>query len=424
MIQPLSKRQLIPLGEVGKWIGGGTPSKARAAFWAGGSIPWVSPKDMKTPRISDAIDHITPAALENSATNLVRRGSVLVVVRSGILKHTLPVAINDRDVALNQDMKAVFPRDGILADYLALTLKAFERQILHECTKSGVTVQSIILPAFLRFKVPVGPISEQRRVINEIDRQFTRLDTATVTLRRALANLRRYRTAILRAGYEGRLAPKEARSAFADAKEGGSTTSWPQVPLGRIIKSMKNGIYKPRSFYTSDGTPCLRMYNIEDGRIVWKDIKRMRLSAAEKVDYGLIPGDVLVNRVNSRELVGKSATIPPGLEQCVFESKNIRLRIDRLRADPAYVGYALQTYGPDHFHHNAQQVVGMASISQPQIAALMIPLPPLQAQRGVAAEIERHLSVLEGTSLSIEKNLERAVSLRRSVLQRIFKGDF
>ena len=149
--------QVLPLGEIGRWFGGGTPSKANPKFWTGGNIPWVSPKDMKRDLITDAQDHITQDAVDNSATNLVKPGSVLVVVRSGILIHTLPVAIADREVALNQDLKAVLPRDGVSSRYLALALKAFERDILHTCAKSGTTVQNLEIPVFLRFKIPDSP---------------------------------------------------------------------------------------------------------------------------------------------------------------------------------------------------------------------------------------------------------------------------
>jgi type I restriction enzyme S subunit len=77
------------MGEVGRWFGGGTPSKANPHFWTGGKIPWVSPKDMK-------FDLITEDAVAQSATNLVEAGSILIVVRSGILQHTIPVAVAQR----------------------------------------------------------------------------------------------------------------------------------------------------------------------------------------------------------------------------------------------------------------------------------------------------------------------------------------
>jgi type I restriction enzyme S subunit len=82
---------------------------------------------------------------------------------------------------------------------------------------------------------------------------------------------------------------------------------WIEAELGDFIESMANGVYKPEKFYAQDGIPCLRMYNIQDGCIVLENVKRMRLTSAEVVQYRLLPGDLLVNRVNSRELVGKTA---------------------------------------------------------------------------------------------------------------------
>ena len=89
-------------------FGGGTPSKSHPEYFTG-SIPWVSPKDMKSLVINDSIDHITEKAIAHSTTNLVPANSVLMVIRSGILKHTLPVAVNSLPVTINQDMKAFVP---------------------------------------------------------------------------------------------------------------------------------------------------------------------------------------------------------------------------------------------------------------------------------------------------------------------------
>ncbi len=80
---------------ISKFFGGGTPSKDNAAFWSNGTIPWVSSKDMKVARLTTTEDYITEAALAGSSTNMVKPGSILMVVRSGILKHSIPVAIND-----------------------------------------------------------------------------------------------------------------------------------------------------------------------------------------------------------------------------------------------------------------------------------------------------------------------------------------
>ena len=69
------------------------------------------------------------------------------------------------------------------------------------------------------------------------------------------------------------------------------------------------------------------MYNIQDWSLHWKNIKRLQLTSKEISEYRLNPNDILINRVNSLELVGKAALIPEDIEECVFESKNIRLRL-------------------------------------------------------------------------------------------------
>lgn len=101
------------LGEAATITSGGTPSKANPGYWKG-DIPWVSPKDMKTDVILDAEDHISPQAVEKSATRRVPKGTVLCVVRSGILQHTLPVAITGREVCFNQDINAIAPNPKML----------------------------------------------------------------------------------------------------------------------------------------------------------------------------------------------------------------------------------------------------------------------------------------------------------------------
>lgn len=197
---------------------------------------------------------------------------------------------------------------------------------------------------------------------------------------------------------------------------------WRWVTLGDVVESMKNGIYKPSSFYAEDGLACLRMYNIEGGQIVWRDVKRVRLSEAEILDYELLPGDILVNRVNSRELVGKAAVVPVGLERCVFESKNIRIRVKRNLAVPEFINYRLLSAGSAYFNQNAQQVVGMASISQPQVARFPVPLPSLVEQRQIVAEIEKQFTRLDAGVAALRRVQANLKRYRAAVLKAACEG--
>ena len=138
--------------------GGGTPSKSHPEYFEG-SIPWVSPKDMKSDVITDSIDHITEEAIANSTTNLVPEGSVLMVIRSGILKHDLPVSINAVPVTINQDMKAFVPGENITASFLRNYFKAIELDVL--AGVRGVTADNIDFKTFQQRKIIVPPIHLQ-----------------------------------------------------------------------------------------------------------------------------------------------------------------------------------------------------------------------------------------------------------------------
>ena len=136
--EKISKEQnngwkLIPLKDLGRWSGGGTPSKANPKYWTDGTIPWVSPKDMKTERITTTEDRSRKLAVSESPASLIPGASVLVVTRSGILRHTLPIAVTSLAVTVNQDLKALTPAPGFNADYVAWALRAFSQDILNTC---------------------------------------------------------------------------------------------------------------------------------------------------------------------------------------------------------------------------------------------------------------------------------------------------
>ena len=141
-------------------LGGGTPSKSCNEFFSG-TIPWVTPKDMKLSIINDSIDHITEDAIKYSTTNLVPKESVLMVIRSGILKHSLPVAMNSIPVTINQDMKAFIPGKNITAEFLLHFFKAIENDILSGVR--SVTADNIDFKTFQKRMIIIPPLDLQQQ---------------------------------------------------------------------------------------------------------------------------------------------------------------------------------------------------------------------------------------------------------------------
>ncbi|TCS58963.1 type I restriction enzyme S subunit [Primorskyibacter sedentarius] len=143
-----------PLGDIGPFVGGGTPSMAREDFWKDGTVPWVSSSDVRIGELHGAERLITNAAVKGSSTRVVEHGSILFVTRSGILRRFQPVMINSVPVAINQDIKALLPRSSAYSPrYVFHAAVASGDQILRDCMKTGTTVESIDLNALRRFQI-------------------------------------------------------------------------------------------------------------------------------------------------------------------------------------------------------------------------------------------------------------------------------
>ena len=140
--------------------GGGTPSKKHPEYYEG-NIPWVSPKDMNTSIIEDSQDHITEEAITKSTTKLIPEQSVLMVIRSGVLKHDLPIAINKVPVTINQDMKAFFVGSKIIPQYLFGYFKTIEADVLRGVR--AVTADNIEFKVFQERLIQIPPMGEQKK---------------------------------------------------------------------------------------------------------------------------------------------------------------------------------------------------------------------------------------------------------------------
>lgn len=191
MIKSLeSKFNSVTLESVTQVVGGGTPSKSNLAYWDG-TIPWVTPKDMKSLVISDSQDKVTTLGVEKSVAKLINPEAVLVVVRSNILARTVPIAVTTVPVVINQDLKAFIPDDQLLARYLAVVLQSKEDELL-SFVKRSVTMRSIRLQDFLATKIPLPPIDEQEEVVRNSEffyQQQLRLEEDVASFQAALDSL-------------------------------------------------------------------------------------------------------------------------------------------------------------------------------------------------------------------------------------------
>lgn len=156
---------------------------------------------------------------------------------------------------------------------------------------------------------------------------------------------------------------------------------WDICSLGEVIKDTRNGLYKPAEFF-GRGIPILKMFNILDGELDLRRVDLIQVDSLESKDYGLLPGDILMNRVNTPELVGKCAVITENLGTSVFESKNIRIRLKPDRVTSEYIAsYLNSTFGHGALRSGVKHAIGMATINNSDLRSLCVPVPPFSLQQ-------------------------------------------
>lgn len=180
-------------------MGGGTPSKSNLDFYVG-DIPWVTPKDMKIDFISDSMDHINEDAINNSSAKLIPENSVLMVIRSGILKRKLPVAINKRCVAVNQDMKAfIINKNFTNSEFFMYFWKSCEKYILSKVR--AVTADNIEFKQIKDMQYILPPCELQ----NEFSEKVQQIQTNKTLLEMSLCELENTLSGFMESAFDGSL---------------------------------------------------------------------------------------------------------------------------------------------------------------------------------------------------------------------------
>ena len=187
--------------------GGKTPSMDNKEYWNHGKYLWITSKDMKFEHITDSMLKISDVALEQMT--IYEKDTLLVVTRSGILRHTLPIAILDVQATVNQDIKAISCYMGEIHKYIYYAIKAQENQILEYYHKDGTTVDSIDFDKFKKLPIPLPPLAEQLRIIKEIERWFALIDTIEQGKVELQTAIKQTKNKILDLAFHGKLVPQD-----------------------------------------------------------------------------------------------------------------------------------------------------------------------------------------------------------------------
>jgi type I restriction enzyme, S subunit len=198
-----------------KTVGGMTPNKNTSEFW-GGAIPWVTPKDMKVRTIRDSRDHITNAALWQTGISMIEPPAVLIVVRGMILTRTFPTAITTIPVTVNQDMKALLPRSGLVPNYFVSLLTGIQRDLLLLVDIAGHGTCCLRTESWASFTIPVPPLDEQHSISEHLEQELATQDSVIARTEREIALMQEYRTRLTADIVTGKLDVREAAARLPD----------------------------------------------------------------------------------------------------------------------------------------------------------------------------------------------------------------
>ncbi|GAA3725919.1 type I restriction enzyme S subunit [Spinactinospora alkalitolerans] len=356
----------IELRHAGRWLSGGTPDTGEDRYW-GGNIPWISAASLKSFEINDSERRVTELGVR-SGSRLVPEGTVMFVVRGMSLKNEFRVGITGRPVAFGQDCKAIIPGEGIDGRYLAYFLLSRSDFFLRSADESGHGTKRLETRAVADVKLPLLPLPEQRKIVEVLDAVDESIDAAERTA---------VKMDILRVG---------AVSSLIDSP------CFLEDLGSYIISGPQNGLYKHQSAYGGSGIPILRIDGFGGGVISEPgSLRRLSVTPEEGALYGLKESDLVINRVNAIDYVGKSAIVRGLRELTVFESNIMRVKVQEEKLLPAFAAHMLSgSKCLRYFRSQARSAIAQASINQRDVRSCPIAVPSLDEQHRIVSVIETH----------------------------------
>jgi len=410
-----------------------------------------------------------------SDEQMLRVGDIVVATSSGS-KHLVGKTAQVKESwrgSFGAFCAALRPKTEIDHRYLGYFFGSQEYKDYIRKKALGVNINNLRRGDLEEISVPVAPLDQQKRIVAEIEKQFSRLDEAVANLKRVKANLKRYKAAVLKAAVEGRLVETEAElaaqgranvaggttpGATARQYESGAqllqriletrrsqwkgkgkykepaapdTTDLPELPEGWVWASLDQLSWdssygtSAKCAYENKGPPVLRIPNVDKAAIDLANVKYAPTDLTVAKEESLSPGDMLVIRTNgSKSLIGRAAVVTTQFQRpTTYASYLIRFR---LLGDPVLSAWVL-SYWQSHssrswIESKAATSAGQHNISMTVLATAPIPLPPADEQDRIVAEVERRLSLLRETETQVNINVQRADRLRQAILTKAFSG--
>ncbi|PZT76861.1 restriction endonuclease subunit S [Streptomyces sp. AC1-42W] len=352
----------LTLAEAGKWLSGGTPATSNKAYW-GGDIPWISGASMKEFHIRDSDRRVTPLGAKNGS-RLVGKGATLFVVRGMSLKSEFRIGVAEREIAFGQDCKAVIPVDGIDPYFLAYAIKVRTPEILRMVEETSHGTGRLDTARLQDLEIGVPSMAEQRRIV-----------AAHAAFERRISGLQGMlskigvteQAVVAQSIFETR--NRISLGDWLDRIDAGKSPLLEDVPAG----DAEWGV--------------LKVSAVQAGWFKGAENKVVRSLELINPQYEVRPGDLLMTRANTEQLVGLACIARDPAPKLMLSDKTLRLVLKSARAEVGFVELALlssdvrrQIMGSATGTSGSMKNIGQAAVSQ-----LLVPDVPVKTQRQIVA---------------------------------------
>ena len=378
---------------------GKTPSRDNSSYWEKSENSWISIAALTNSGkyISNTKETLSDSAVAESGIKKIPANTVIMSFKLSLGK----VAITEKEMYSNEAIMAFIDKgvEKISPEYLYYLLRAKDWSKGTNKAVMGATLNKATLSTI---KIQLHEYDNQLEIVNMLNRVSSSIDFRKQQLTK-LDELIKARFVEM----------------FGDLVE--NPKQFPCVLLGSIMTVMpQNGLYKPQSAYVQDkfGTPILRIDGFYNGKVTdFNNLKRLCCTDFEKERYLLVENDIVINRVNSIEYLGKCARISGLQEDTVFESNMMRFHLDDSKVNSTYITTVLcSQYIYRQILTRAKKAVNQASINQGDVQSLNVVVPPLPLQNQFADFVEE----VDKSKVEVQKALDQTQLLFDSLMQQYF----
>lgn len=409
------------LGHLVEVRSGATPAKEESSYWDG-NIPWVSPKDMKVFRIIDSEDHVSAKALQGTSLKIVPPGSVLLVIRGMILDHTVPVGVTARPVTINQDMKALLPREGIEGEYLAWLLTGLNPALLARVEEAAHGTKALRTEQWKKLPIAIPSRDEQRRIAAFLHTKTASIDGVIRKKTELVTLLQEERQALITQAVTKGLDPKTPMKDSGFAWIGEIPAYW-SIARVKHVARLESGHTPSRSvpehWLDSNDIPWVSLNDtkwLAEHDYISDTAYRINALGLQNSSARLLPAGIVVFTRDAT--IGKAAiaTRPMAVSQ------HIIAWVCGPRIHPEYLLRVFYTMEPALERYTFGATI--KTIGMDDVRELVTPVPPLDEQKQIVDVIVSRCQAIDATLAKLRLQLERLQEYRRSSIAATVTGKF